>query len=307
MRLLIAGWHGQLARALVEVAPSRPEITALAVGRPALDICEPVSIARNLASFRPDVVINTAAWTEVDRAEAEPEACYRLNRDGARLLAHEAARLGAAIIHLSSDHVFDGRKPAPYVEDDATAPLSVYGRSRLDGEAAVARANPRHVIVRTSWMYGPTGRNFVRSMVQRALAGETRLRIVDDHVGTPTYAPHLAEAVLEIARQVATGQASGTDAGSGPWGIHHAAGAGEASWHGLASEVFSVMARHGRAVPAVEAITARDWPTAAARPANARLACGRLERGLGIRLPDWRQGVAACVPRLLDAAGARGA
>lgn len=297
MRLLIAGWHGQLARALVEAAPRAPDVEALAIGRPGLDICEPASIARNLADFGPDVVINTAAWTEVDRAEAEPAACLALNRDGARMLAEAAARRGAAIIHLSSDHVFDGAKPAPWVEADAMAPLSAYGRSRLESEAAVAAGNPHHIIVRTAWMFGPTGRNFVRSMVARALAGEPRVRVVDDHVGTPTYAPHLAEAVLAVARAVAP---AGNVAGAAPWGVYHAAGRGETSWHGLAGEVFRVLAAHGRAVPALEAIRAVDWPTPAPRPANARLDCGKLARVLGIELPTWQEGVAACIPRLLE-------
>lgn len=297
MRLLIAGWHGQLARALVEAAPSAADVTALAVGRPALDICEPVSIARNLADFGPDVVINTAAWTEVDRAETEPGPCFRLNRDGARLLATEAARRGAAIIHVSSDHVFDGTKPAPYVETDPAAPLSVYGRSRLEGEAAVADANPRHVVLRMSWMFGPTGKNFVRSMVARALAGERQVRVVEDHVGTPTYAPHLALAVLAVARRLAAREAAA------PSGVFHAAGSGETSWRGLAEATFAALTRHGVAVPDVTAIRARDWPTAAPRPANARLDSSRLADALGIRLPHWREGVEACVARLVASRG----
>ena len=166
MRLLIAGWQGQLARALVEIAPGAADIDALAIGRPALDLCEPASITRAMTDFRPDVIINTAAYTAVDKAESEPDAACALNRDGARMLAEAAYKRGAAIIHVSTDYVFDGAKPTPYLEDDPTGPLNVYGRSKLAGEIAVRAANPRHVIVRTSWVHSAVGANFVRTMLR---------------------------------------------------------------------------------------------------------------------------------------------
>lgn len=295
MRLLIAGWQGQLARALVEIAPGATDIEALAVGRPALDLCEPASITRAMTDFRPHVIINTAAYTAVDKAESEPDAAFALNRDGARMLAEAANKRGAAIIHVSTDYVFDGAKPAPYVEDDPTGPLNVYGRSKLEGEMAVRTANPRHVIVRTSWVHSAAGANFVRTMLRLGAERQT-LRVVDDQIGGPTYAPHLAAAVLDIARQVA-----GRGAGDATWGTYHAAGAGAVSWCGLAREVFRVAGHHGGPAPAIEAITTADYPTPALRPANSRLDCQRLEQSFGFRMPDWQSGVADGVGRLLSA------
>jgi dTDP-4-dehydrorhamnose reductase len=293
MRILIAGWQGQVARAFVEAAPRRPEITACAVGRPALDICEPRTIERALSDAGPDVVINAAAYTAVDKAETEPERAFALNRDGARLLALAAARRGVPIIHISTDYVFDGRKKAPYVEEDTPAPQGVYGRSKLEGEVAVRDANPMHVILRTAWVFSATGRNFVKTILERARLGE-RLRVVDDRRGNPTYAPHLVDAVIAIALQM-----KGKADADGRWGVYHAAGTGAATWHALAAEVLRrSAARHGPAVP-IEAIASTEHPTAAPRPENSELDCTKLERAFGVRLPPWQDGVAACVDRLL--------
>ena len=300
MRLLIAGWQGQVARALVEIAPGAPDITALAVGRPALDLCEPASITRAMTDFKPDVIVNTAAYTAVDQAEREPDAAFALNRDGARLLAAAAAKRGAALIHLSTDYVYDGRKSAPYVETDATGPLNVYGRSKLEGEEAVRKAAPRHVILRTSWVYSATGRNFVRTMLAKAAESSRSsqpLRVVDDQVGSPTYAPHLAEAVLSVARRIVAG---GSD---DVWGTYHAAGAGHASWCGLAREVLRVAAANNAPTATLTAIAAKDYPTLAGRPLNARLDCGKLSATFGIALPAWEAGVETCVARLLAGSG----
>ncbi len=295
MRLLIAGWQGQLARALVELAPAAPDIKALAIGRPALNLCEPASITRAMTDFKPDVIINTAAYTAVDKAEDEADAATALNRDGARLLAEAAFNRGAAIIHISTEYVFDGAKPTPYVETDVTGPLNAYGRSKLEGEAAVRHANSRHIIVRTSWVHSATGTNFVKTMLRLAGERET-VRVVDDQIGSPTYAPHLAEAVLGMARRVAR-ESDGTSA---PWGTYHAAGAGVVSWCGLAREVFRVSAMHGGPQARVEPITSAERPSLAPRPMNSRLDCGKLERTLGIRLPAWQIGVADGVARLLS-------
>ncbi len=295
MRLLIAGWQGQIARALVEQAPAASDITALAVGRPALDICEPATITRAMTDFRPDVIINTAAYTAVDQAEAEADAAFALNRDGARLLAEAAAKKGAALIHLSTDYVFDGTKAGPYVETDATAPINVYGHSKLASEDVVRTATPRHIIVRTSWVHSATRRNFVRNMLEKARAGEV-VRVVDDQIGAPTYAPHLAEALLAIARRAIAG-------GDGIWGTYHAAGDGYVSWCDLAREAFRVSAAHGGPSTSVTAIKSADFPTRAARPLNARLDCSKLAANLGTRLPPWQTGVEACVTRLLAERG----
>lgn len=216
-----------------------------------------------------------------------------MNRDGARLLAQAAARRGIPIIHLSTDYVYDGCKLEPYVEDDPTGPASVYGRSKLEGEAAVREANPQHVILRTAWVYSPTGKNFVKTMLRLA-AERDRVNVVDDQRGSPTFAQHLAVAILDVARQLGPDQR--TDA---PWGIYHAVGGGTTTWWGLAGEVFRRSAALGGPEAIVDPIASADYPTPAHRPANSQLDCGKLERTFGVKLPAWQDGVAACVERLV--------
>ena len=288
MRLLITGWQGQLARSLAEAAPRHREVTALAIGRPALDLCAKPSILRTLADNEPDLIINTAAYTAVDKAETERDAAFALNRDGAGMLAAAAAQRGIPIIHVSTDYVFDGTKPTPYVEDDATHPMNVYGASKLAGEEAVAANNPRHVILRTAWVHSPFGQNFVKTMLRLA-AERPKIRVVNDQHGNPTYAPHLAEAILTIAPLL-----KGLAPGDPKFGLYHAAGTGETTWHGLASEVLT---RAGLST-VVEAIPAKDYPTPAARPANSRLDCTKLFAAFGVRLPPWQKGASECVARL---------
>jgi len=293
MRLLIAGAQGQLARAMIELAPSADDVTAFAVGRPALDLTAPASVLSTLADFKPDVIVNAAAYTAVDRAEQEPDAAMALNADGPRRLAEAAERKGAALIHISTDHVFDGTKPAPYVEDDPTAPIGAYGRSKLAGEEAVRSITARHIILRTSWVYSPSGTNFAKTMLR--LAGERdEIRVVDDQIGSPTYAPHLAEAILAMARAVTAGAAPSV------WGTYHAAGMGAVTWCGLAKEIMRQSAARGGQSATIVPITTAEYPTLARRPANSRLDCGKLRRTFGIGLPSWQAGVAECIARLHD-------
>ncbi len=293
MRLLITGWQGQVARSLAQAAAKDKSVEALAIGRPALDLVKLPTILRTLSDARPDVVINTAAYTAVDKAETEPAAAQSLNCDGARLLAEASAERGVPIIHLSTDYVFDGSKATPYVESDPTAPLGVYGRSKLAGELAVAAANPRHVILRTAWVHSPFGQNFVKTML-RLGAERKSLRVVDDQVGSPTYAPHLAAAILAVARQIA-----GAPAGSPHFGLYHGAGRGEVSWCGLAREIFRLSEARGGPSAALEPIPTSGYPTPAQRPANSRLDCRKLEVQFGVALPDWHVGVEDCVERIL--------
>jgi dTDP-4-dehydrorhamnose reductase len=287
MRLLIAGWQGQVARALVEAAPACPEVRACAVGRAALDICEARSIERALSDINPTLVINSAAYTAVDQAETE------LNRDGARLLAEASARRNIPIIHLSTDYVYGGHKRDAYVEDDPTDPVTVYGQSKLEGEEAVRAANPKHVILRTAWVFSPSGRNFVKTMLSRAAENE-RISVVNDQHGSPTYAPHLVDAILDLARRL-----SATKDGKVPWGVYHATGAGTATWCEMAQEVFRCSAKLGGPTAVVDPIASTDYPTPAQRPANSRLDCSKLNRVFGITLPSWQAGVAQCVERLV--------
>ena len=291
MRLLIAGAQGQLARAMIELAPAAHDVTAFAVGRPALDLTTTSSVLGTLADFNPDVIVNAAAYTAVDRAEQEPNAAMALNADGPRRLAEAATRRGAVLIHISTDCVFDGTKTEPYVEDDATAPLSAYGRSKLAGEDAVRAAAEHHIILRTSWVFSPYGRNFVATMMQLAREND-ELRVVDDRWGCPTYAPHLAAAILGVARAV-TAEPESTS-----WGTYHAAGTGAVTWCGFAKEIMRLSAAHGGASVPVVPITTAEYPTAAVRPVNSRLDCGKLAQNFGITLPPWQEGLAACMRRL---------
>ena len=269
MRLLIAGWQGQIARGLVEAAPGCADVKACAVGRAALDICEARSIERALSQIEPSIVINSAAYTAVDKAETDEERAFALNRDGARLLAEAAARRGIPIIHISTDYVFDGRKAAPYVEDDPPAPVTVFGRSKLEGETSVRAANPKHVILRTAWVYSPSGRNFVKTMLEQAGVRD-RVRVVDDQRGSPTYAPHLVAAILDVARQL-----SGRKSAEGPWGVYHAAGTGTTTWRGVAAEGFlQPRSSRSRARTTRRPPRARPTRSSTAPSSSARSGCG---------------------------------
>jgi dTDP-4-dehydrorhamnose reductase len=294
MRLFIIGAEGQVARALREAASSDKNIIFGNGVRPDVDLLRPLSIQNAIADFAPDVVVNPAAYTAVDTAETEPEQAYALNRDGARTVATAAASLRIPVIHLSTDYVFDGKKDGAYTEQDAVAPLSVYGRSKLAGELAVAEANPMHLILRTSWVYAPFGKNFVRTMLR--LAGERdRLRVVDDQVGSPTYAPDIADAIIAIAKKM-TG--SGWSAKFG--GVTHLAGPDSLTWCAFAREIVQGSAnRGGRCLP-VDPISTSDYPTPAPRPANSRLSTARLQSTFGLRLPSMKHSLANCLDRLMQ-------
>jgi dTDP-4-dehydrorhamnose reductase len=288
--ILVAGKTGQLARCLVQEARRRG--TALvALGRPELDLTQPDTIAQVIEAHAPRAIVNAAAYTAVDKAEAEPALAMAVNRDGAGALAAAAARLRVPFIHVSTDYVFDGRKQGAYVEEDAAAPLGAYGRSKLEGEAAVAAAYPAGVILRTSWVYSPFGQNFVLTMLRLAATRE-KVGVVADQHGAPTAASDLADAILDLIDRLAA--ARERDAG----GIYHLAAAGETTWHGFAAAIFAGWARRGGRVPALEAITTAQYPTAAWRPANSRLDCSKAARVFGLALPPWRSSLERCLDEL---------
>lgn len=292
VRVLVTGATGQLARSLVEAAEDTAGFDVVAIGRPGLDITQVASVAAAIAATRADVVVNAAAYTAVDKAESEPEAARRVNVDGPSNIGSAAHAAGVPVIHVSTDYVYDGRKAAPYVETDETAPVSVYGATKLAGERALTEAAPHHIILRTAWVHSPFGNNFVKTMLRLATT-RPEIRVVDDQLGSPTYAPHLADAILKLARTLASRPADQI-----AWGTYHASGSGETTWCGLAREVFRVSASHGGPAATVTAIGTADYPTPAHRPANSRLDCGKLRREFGVVLPEWREGVAACVARL---------
>ncbi len=237
-------------------------------------------------------MINAAAYTAVDKAESESDAAYRANRDGPATLARLCAQAGIPLIHVSTDYVFDGEKPAPYVETDFVAPQGVYGASKLAGEQAVLASGAHAVILRTAWVYAEGGKNFVRTMLT---AGKTRdrLTVVADQHGCPTVAGDLADAILGIVTAIErTGWRSDYQ------GVFHAAGSGETTWFGLAVATFEEAARHGAKKPEVAPIATTDWPTPAKRPANSRLDCTRLHDVFGLRLPHWRESLTRTVDRI---------
>jgi dTDP-4-dehydrorhamnose reductase len=293
VKVLVTGREGQLARGLVETAGAGIEVVA--IGRPELDLADEKSIATAVARERPGIVVNTAAYTAVDKAETEPAVAHAVNALGAEHVATACAANAIPLIHISTDYVFDGTKDGPYVEDDPTAPINVYGRTKLEGEQRVAKACERHLILRTAWVHSPWGANFVKTMLRLATTRPT-IGVVDDQKGSPTYAPHLAAIVLAIAARVAA------DPAGVRWGVYHAAGLGETTWFGFASEVFRHAAEQGLSAAEVAAITAAAYPTLARRPANSRLNCDRLRLSLGLELPDWRAGVQDCVARLAESA-----
>jgi dTDP-4-dehydrorhamnose reductase len=262
-------------------------------GRPDVDILRPDQVEKVLGEFAPDIVINPAAYTAVDRAESEPEQAFAANRDGARIVAEAAGRLGVPIVHLSTDYVFDGRKKEPYVETDATAPQSVYGRSKLEGEHAVAAANERHIILRTAWLYSPFGNNFVRTMLRLSKSLD-QLRVVDDQIGCPTFAPDIAVAILSMARRMEHLGWNREFAG-----ITHLAGPDEVTWCDFARRIMRTLAQHGERSVAVEAIPTSAYPTAAIRPANSRLCCDRLASIFAVRMPPLQRSLEHCITRLL--------
>lgn len=292
VKLLVTGAEGQVAKCLVAAGMAAGmDVTAL--GRPRLDITVPASIADAVKSLQPDAIVNAAAYTAVDKAESEPDVAHAVNAIGAENVARAAYEAGIPVVHISTDYVFDGCKVSAYAESDAVGPTSVYGKSKLDGERLVAAAAPRHIIVRTAWVHSPFGHNFVKTMLRLAQT-RAEIGVVDDQFGSPTYAPHLAAALLDVVRQLnAPGDAGGV------WGVYHACGTGETTWCGLAREVFDVSARLGGLQTIVKPVATSDYPTAARRPANSRLSCEKLRAVFGVSLPDWRQGVSECVERLV--------
>jgi dTDP-4-dehydrorhamnose reductase len=292
MRILVTGAQGQLARALVDCAPLHPNLNVVALGRPELDLRDETSIARAVAAVAPGLVVNAAAYTAVDKAESDIDAAFAVNGKGAGAVARAAAAHGCPVIHVSTDYVFDGRAPAPYLETDAPNPNGVYGRSKLAGEAVVAFANPRHVILRTAWVYGAHGHNFLKTILRLARE-RPELAVVADQHGNPTYAPHLARIILAIAARLADG------APREAWGVFHAAGSGATTWHGFAAAIVAAGSRLGLVpqVP-VHPIPTDAYPTPARRPANSRLDCGKLDRVWGLRLPEWPHGLEECIAKL---------
>ena len=290
IRLAVTGQNGQVATSLVERAALRDGIEVIALGRPTLDLEKPETVGPAIMAARPQIVVNAAAYTAVDKAESEPERAFAANRDGAGAAAAAAHALGIPFIQLSTDYVYPGNKPAPYVETDATGPLGVYGASKLAGEEAVKSAHAFPVIFRTSWVYSPFGANFVKTMLRLGKERDV-LRVVDDQQGNPTSAIDIADAILRVTPDLLAGSRTG--------GTFHLCGEGSVTWCGFARQIFEVSASLGGPAPRVEAITTADFPTPARRPANSRMETEAFATRFGFRLRPWQDAVAETVTRLL--------
>ena len=292
--LLVVGRKGQLATDLVE-AGDRQRVRLVALGRPDLDLLDEASVAAALERVAPRAVINAAAYTAVDRAEAEPDAAFALNRDGPGLLARACARGGIPLVHVSTDQVFDGRKEGGYVEEDEPRPLCLYGWSKLEGERAVAQAGGDHLVVRVSWVFGPSADNFVKKVLAWAGVRDS-LSIVSDQRGRPTYSPGLAEALIALTGQMTAGGPSR------PAGLLHLAGATVTTRFEQARQVVEGSRIRGGPSATVLPILTKDFPTPATRPLNAELDVARAARLYGVRLRAFADDLAETLDRVLGPA-----
>lgn len=296
-KILVIGRDGQLG---FELRRSLAPLGAVvAVGRSDCDLTYPLQIARLVRREKPDIIVNAAAYTAVERAEEDTVRAMRVNAEAAGELAALAADRGALVVHYSSDYVFDGAKSGAYDEQDVPAPLNAYGRSKLAGEQAVRALNPAHLVLRTSWVYGVFGHSFLKTMLM-ALRQPEALRVVSDQRGAPTGAAYIADATaLVLARYLAL--PAGSDF---PFGLYHLAATGDASWHEYACFIAQQARRAGLAVTLtpgdIRAVSSDQYPTTARRPANSRLDCRLLARTFGIRAPHWEEGVTHALAAIAD-------
>ena len=296
MRILLTGKQGQvgfeLQRALVPLGEVR------AVGYAECDLADAPAIRALVRSFNPNVIVNAAAYTAVDKAESEPEPAHAINAVAPGILGEEAAKLGAWVVHYSTDYVFDGSKAGVYVEDDLTNPQSVYGQTKRDGEIALQASGARHVIFRTSWVIGAHGSNFAKTILRLGVEREN-LNVVADQYGAPTSAALLADVTAQLVRQR---QREGDD--TFPFGLYHLVAGGETTWCDYARFVVSEALAAGRSIKlssdAIHAISSSEYPTAAKRPANSRLDTSKLRSRFDLKLPDWQSGVRHILQQILD-------
>ncbi len=288
MRVLIFGGDGQLGREFRRL-DGRNGHQVIAVTRSQADIVQPAAVRAAVRDADAEAVVNAAAYTAVDRAESELELAFSINRDGAGQVAAAAAERGLPVVHISTDYVFDGAKQGAYPPDHPVAPMGVYGASKEAGERAVREAHDRHLILRTSWVFGAQGHNFVKTML-RLGAEREELGVVDDQFGCPTPARDLAAAVLDALPRLA----------KGGWGTYHYCGAGATSWHGFARQIFELReAITGAPPPRLRALATAEYPTPAPRPANSELDCASFAAAFGVAPRSWKPGLAEVLDELL--------
>ncbi|WP_419239829.1 dTDP-4-dehydrorhamnose reductase [Photobacterium leiognathi] len=286
MKVLITGSNGQVGRCLVKQLQTCPDTEVLAVDRNELDITSKHDVISVVDGFKPHIIINAAAHTAVDKAEEEVALSYAINRDGPQYLAQAAHNVGAAILHISTDYVFAGDKGGFYAESDTVNPQGVYGKSKLEGEEVVATSCPRHIILRTAWVFGEGGNNFVKTMLRLAQQRD-ELGIVADQVGGPTYAGDIASALITIAKEI---RAQGRDFEHAKYGIYHFSGLPHTSWCGFAQTIFGKAVKQGvlSKAPMVKGIKTEDYPTPAKRPANSMLDTQKIAETFNIQASDWQ-------------------
>lgn len=290
MRIVITGKRGQIVSAIAERGFGKAEIITL--GRPEFDLKQKEGVVQTLMMASPDIIVNAAAYTMVDKAEEDADSAMLINAEGAANVAEAAARMGVPLIHISTDYVFDGRLNRPYREDDMPAPTCIYGLSKRLGEKLVAVRTDDHVILRTAWVYSPYGANFVKTMLR---LGESRseVSVVSDQYGNPTSALDIADAVLAIVGRLIR------DKSRELRGIFHLTSPTSASWATFAEAIFAEAEKYGRSPVTVHAISTAEYPTIAKRPLNSRLNTALLYKCYGLSLPDWRTSLSDCVARLL--------
>lgn len=288
MNILLTGGNGQVGWELRRTLACLGEVVT--VDSKEMDLSDAAAIRRVVREVKPRIIVNPAAHTAVDKAESERDLAWAVNATAPGILADEAEKLGALLVHYSTDYVFNGTGERPWREDDATGPLNVYGASKLAGEQAIQAACRRHLIFRTSWVYGARGANFLLTM-RRLMRERPELKIVADQIGAPTWSRMLAEATaLILAQQVSP--ARGADRPE-PWGVYHMTNAGETSWHGFAEAIQALDDAESKA--RLLPIPSSDYPTPATRPLNSRLNNDKLARVFGVRLPDWRAALELCM------------
>ncbi|GEA52364.1 NAD(P)-dependent oxidoreductase [Vibrio inusitatus NBRC 102082] len=280
MRVLVTGCNGQVGHCLVKQLKNKVEL--LAVDRTDLDITDRDAVFQTVEEFKPNFIINAAAHTAVDKAEEEVDLSYAINRDGPLYLAEAAKLVDATILHISTDYVFPGNKEGEYVEDDETGPLGVYGKSKLAGEIALSKANDKHIVLRTAWVFGEHGNNFVKSML-RIGKGRDTLTIVGDQYGGPTYAGDIAGSLIAMMNQLYI------DDNPSHYGVYHFSGVPHVNWYGFAEEIFKHAENQGLLkTPELTAISTEMYPTPAARPANSKMNCSKIKTIFKLNPSDWR-------------------
>jgi dTDP-4-dehydrorhamnose reductase len=285
--VLVIGRSGQVARALARCS-SQHGLSYGCLGRPEIDLAHPRSLKAALDRRRPQLIVNAAAWTEVDRAETEPAAAFRVNAEGPQWLARWCRSSGVPLIQLSTDYVFNGEGHRPYRSEDPISPLNIYGRSKAAGEAAVRTELNEHVIVRLAWLYDAAGRNFLNAILRLA-EQRPSIDVVDDQKGSPTFACDAATGIDVIAGRILN------PSGSPLWGICHLANAGETTWRGFAEQLLDDASRFGHPRPAVRPIPSSEYATAARRPRYSVLDTSLARERYGVRLPEWRDAVSRCI------------